>query len=74
MDLKERPIIVGLDPGIKTGIALIDLNGNLIITKSSKNFSKSKISEFILNFGNPIIFSCDVSPLPKKYLPRGYSY
>ena len=65
MDLKERPIIVGLDPGIKTGIALIDLNGNLIITKSSKNFSKSKISEFILNFGNPIIFSCDVSPLPK---------
>ena len=61
----SRNLIVGIDPGITTAIAVLDLKGKLIQLYSSKDFSKNEIIKFIAELGNPIIFATDVFPPPK---------
>ncbi len=57
-------ILVGIDPGMTTAVAIIDLNKKLISTFSQKNLSKSEISDFIIRHGTPILISSDVYPVP----------
>jgi predicted RNase H-like nuclease (RuvC/YqgF family) len=59
-------LIVGIDIGTTTGIVSLDLEGNLILMQSKKNFSRSDISELILKFGNPVIIASDISLVPKS--------
>lgn len=59
------PLIVGLDPGTTTGIAVLDLDGNLIYTKSRKNFSRSEVSKYLSGLGSPVIITGDTRPLPR---------
>lgn len=60
-----RPIIVGVDPGTYIGIAIFDLNANLIhsstITDKGKEAAVSEISKH----GNPIVVASDVNPPPQ---------
>lgn len=56
------PIIAGIDPGTTAGIALLDLEGNLILTAKKKNFPKSKIIRLISDVGKPVVIAGDVSP------------
>jgi len=56
------PIIAGIDPGTTTGIALLDLEGNLILTAKKKNLPRSKIIKFISDVGTPVVIAGDVSP------------
>jgi predicted RNase H-like nuclease (RuvC/YqgF family) len=62
---ESRPLIVGIDPGTTTGVAVFDLSGNLLLIKSGKNLSKSDISRIISDAGNPIIVSSDINPIPR---------
>ncbi len=62
---ESRPLIVGIDPGTTTGVAVFDLSGNLLLIKSGKNLSKSDISRIISEAGNPIIVSSDINPIPR---------
>jgi len=43
----------------------MNLDGELILLKSSKGFSKAKISRFILEHGEPVIIASDKHPAPK---------
>jgi predicted RNase H-like nuclease (RuvC/YqgF family) len=61
---KRKYIIVGVDPGTTTGLALLDLEGNLIKLHSSRNTSVSDVIEIISQQGRPIIVAADVSPVP----------
>ena len=63
--LFDRALIVGIDPGTKTGIASLDLSGNFVFIKSEKTFSKSKIVKLVLSFGNPIILASDIAVTPR---------
>lgn len=58
-------LILGIDPGIITGIAIVDIKLEKIIVKSERNFSRDDIINFVLNLGDPIIVACDVSNPPK---------
>jgi predicted RNase H-like nuclease (RuvC/YqgF family) len=60
-----KPLIVGMDPGTTTGIAVFDLSGNLILVKSGKNMSRADIATVISSAGNPIIVSSDIKPIPR---------
>jgi predicted RNase H-like nuclease (RuvC/YqgF family) len=62
----SRPLIVGIDPGTTTGVAVFDLDGRLLLVKSGKNLSKSDISRIISEVGNPIIVSSDINPIPRS--------
>ncbi|MFH0929495.1 MAG: DUF460 domain-containing protein [Candidatus Aenigmatarchaeota archaeon] len=64
-----KPLIVGVDMGTTSGLAIYDLDKNLLYTGSRKNFSVNNIIKDIMNFGNALIVATDkkkVSPSIKK--------
>ncbi|MFX0090164.1 MAG: DUF460 domain-containing protein [Candidatus Hodarchaeota archaeon] len=63
---RVRNLIVGIDPGTTTGIAILDLNGRILTTTSRREFSTPAILRFILEYGKSVIIASDVrSPIPK---------
>ena len=61
----KSPVIVGLDPGLTVGIAILDLEGNLIHLKSIKEASHSEVIMEIMDHGKAIIIGSDVHPPPR---------
>ena len=61
----KTPIIVGFDPGVNVGIAILDLNGKLIFLNSFKEISKSEIINIIMKYGKAVIIATDVGQIPK---------
>ena len=57
-------IIVGIDAGTTTAIAALDLNGNLVEIRSSKELGLERTITIISRTGKPILFSCDVRAPP----------
>jgi len=60
-----RPVIVGIDPGITTGIAVLDLNGRVLYLDSGKGLDRGTILEIVSNYGRPIIVAVDVAGVPE---------
>ncbi len=63
---RSRPIIVGIDPGMSVGLAILDLSGDLLLLRTMRRASRSEIIEEILDHGYPIIIATDVNPPPKS--------
>ncbi|MBU4608121.1 MAG: DUF460 domain-containing protein, partial [Methanobacterium sp.] len=63
---KDPWIIVGFDPGLTVGIAIIDLSGNLLFLSSFKEISKADVINNIISFGRALIVASDVYPIPKS--------
>ncbi len=61
---RPRYLIVGLDPGTTTGIAAVDLDGNLVLLSSSRQMTMSDIVEEIYRAGKPLIIASDVQQMP----------
>jgi len=57
-------IIVGLDPGTTTGIAALNLNGQLVDLASTRAMSSSDVIEWIAARGRPLLVATDVFPTP----------
>jgi predicted RNase H-like nuclease (RuvC/YqgF family) len=63
---KSKPfVIVGVDPGTTTAIAIADLNGNLLGVKSKKGWNHSEIVEYITSMGKPVVVATDKSSPPE---------
>jgi hypothetical protein len=60
----KKPIIVGVDPGIETGIAVIDLSLRFCHTFSSKEFDKLSIISKVYSLGTPVLVATDKNPPP----------
>ncbi len=58
-------LIVGIDPGLNTGIACIDIDNSTITTHTLRNASIGDACEYLLSCGEPIIVASDVRPPPK---------
>jgi predicted RNase H-like nuclease (RuvC/YqgF family) len=61
---RPKYLIVGIDPGTTIGIAVIDLNGELIKVQSSRQMTMADVIELIWSLGKPIIVASDVVPMP----------
>ncbi|HIK00230.1 TPA: DUF460 domain-containing protein, partial [archaeon] len=59
-----RGLIVGIDAGTTTAVAVLDLRGGLLGLVSKKNFSQSEQQSYIQIFGQPLLFSVDVVKVP----------
>ncbi|VVB71348.1 Uncharacterised protein [uncultured archaeon] len=57
-------IIVGLDPGTTTGIAALNLKGELVDLISARELSSSGVIEWIAARGRPLVVATDVFPTP----------
>jgi len=65
--LKERKrdyIIVGIDPGTTTAIAVLTLYGELRMLHSSRTISIPEVIEMIAQEGRPLVIASDVYPPP----------
>lgn len=60
-----KNLIVGIDPGTTTGVAILDLKGNILSVMNKREMKKSEIIKHILKFGQPLIISSDVTSVPK---------
>ena len=61
---RPKYLIVGIDPGTTIGIAVLDLNGELIKVQSSRQMTMADVIELIWSLGKPIIVASDVVPMP----------
>jgi predicted RNase H-like nuclease (RuvC/YqgF family) len=62
----ERLIIVGIDIGITTGVAILNTRGEILSVDSKREMKKDEIIKNIIKFGKPLIIASDVNPLPKS--------
>lgn len=65
--LKEKKrdyIIVGIDPGTTTAIAVLTLDGELRMLHSSRIISIPEVIELIAQEGRPLVIASDVFPAP----------
>ncbi|WP_440059837.1 DUF460 domain-containing protein [Thermogladius sp. 4427co] len=60
----NRPVIVGIDPGMTTGVAVIDIDGRVLYAFSQKDADRSTIISIVTQYGSPIAISTDVSNIP----------
>ncbi|MDY6964528.1 MAG: DUF460 domain-containing protein [Halobacteriota archaeon] len=61
---KREYIIVGLDPGTTTAVAILGLKGDLLKLLSSRITSLLDVIGLIASFGHPLIVASDVVPTP----------
>lgn len=57
-------VIAGIDPGTTTGVAVLDLAGDLVDLTSRRAMSPSDVIEWIAARGRPLIVATDVFPTP----------
>jgi predicted RNase H-like nuclease (RuvC/YqgF family) len=62
-------VIVGIDPGIKTGYSVLDLNGELIASGCEKEASDERIIKIISKVGIPVLIASDTSP-PSSFVQK----
>jgi len=61
----KRKLIIGIDPGISCGIAIIDFNAKPILLDSKKGIAINDAIKIISNLGTPEIIASDVNPMPQ---------
>ena len=58
-------LIVGVDPGMTTGLATLNTKGKIVYTTSKREFSTNDIIRTIYQIGHPIAVASDVNPIPR---------
>jgi len=59
-----QKLIVGVDPGLNCGLAILRLDGTPILIESHRGWSLANIIERVREIGEATIVSSDVSPAP----------
>lgn len=70
MNTRKQPLILGIDPGTTTAVAILNINAKKIKLFSVKNPNPSQIIMEIIKNGEPIIMGTDKAATPltvKKY-------
>jgi hypothetical protein len=62
-------LIAGIDAGIKTGYAFLDLSGNLVCSGVEKDANDERIVRIISSIGSPSVIASDTSP-PSHFVQK----
>jgi predicted RNase H-like nuclease (RuvC/YqgF family) len=60
----KRHLIVGVDPGMVTGLAAMDLNGRILGMNSGRGITRGQMTRWISELGKAIAIASDVNPAP----------
>ena len=63
--IDEKKLIVGLDPGITCGLAVLSLKGDVLHLRSQKGLTRGDLTRIVAGLGVPIIVAADVRPEPE---------
>ena len=58
-------VIVGIEPGTTTAVALTDLDGTVLDVWSSRTADTAAVIEWIVEHGRPVVVAADVEPMPE---------
>jgi predicted RNase H-like nuclease (RuvC/YqgF family) len=61
-----KPLIVGVDPGSTSAVAAVDLDGEIELLESGKNFPPREIIQRIIKVGKPVVVAADKGKTPSK--------
>ncbi|MFH1394204.1 MAG: DUF460 domain-containing protein [Candidatus Micrarchaeota archaeon] len=61
--------MAGVDAGIKTGYALLDLNGELVASGCVKEAGDEELVRLISEVGRPVVIAADTSP-PSHFVQK----
>lgn len=61
---KKKALIIGVDPGSTSAVAAVDLDGEIELLESGKNFPPSEIIERIVKVGSPVVVASDKGKTP----------
>ncbi len=65
MSVKKDRLIIGIDPGMVVGYAILNFQKQLLAIGSARQLTLDKLISIILGYGKPLIISCDVKQTPK---------
>jgi predicted RNase H-like nuclease (RuvC/YqgF family) len=57
-------VLVGVDPGTTTAVALVGLDGHVLDVTSTRTADTSEVIEWIIERGRPVLVAADVHPMP----------
>ncbi|MDI9644500.1 MAG: DUF460 domain-containing protein [Candidatus Verstraetearchaeota archaeon] len=60
----KRYLIVGIDPGMVTGVAVLDLSGRILSLSSGRGVTRGQIARRLSELGRALVFATDVCPPP----------
>jgi predicted RNase H-like nuclease (RuvC/YqgF family) len=58
-------VVVGVDPGTTTAVAILGLDGGVLDTMSTRTADTADVIEWIIERGRPLLVAADVTPMPK---------
>ncbi len=58
-------VVVGIDPGTTTAVALLDLDGDVLDVRSTRTADTAAVIEWIIEHGRPVLVAADVEPMPE---------
>ncbi|PSP80761.1 DUF460 domain-containing protein [Halobacteriales archaeon QS_4_69_225] len=58
-------VVVGIDPGTTTAVALLDLDGSTLDVYSTRTADTAEVIEWIIEHGRPVVVAADVEPMPE---------
>ncbi|MFN3803722.1 MAG: DUF460 domain-containing protein [Pyrobaculum sp.] len=65
----KRFLVVGIDPGTVTGLAILTLDGEVLDTVARRGFSRGDILRYVGQWGIPVLVATDVGE-PPEYVRR----
>jgi len=65
----SRYLIIGVDPGVVTGLAILTLDGEVLDTVARRSFSRGELTRYVQQWGIPILVATDVGD-PPEYVKR----
>ena len=58
-------VVVGIDPGTTTAIAVADLDGEVLDVHSTRTADTAAVIEWVIERGRPVVVAADVTPMPE---------
>ncbi|MBV0924415.1 DUF460 domain-containing protein [Halomicroarcula limicola] len=58
-------VVVGVDPGTTTAVAIVGLDGEVLDVYSSRTNDRADVIEWIIERGRPVVLAADVTPMPE---------
>ena len=62
---RGRLLILGVDPGVVTGLAILTLDGEVLDTVARRGFSRGDVMRYVQQWGTPVIVATDVADPPE---------
>lgn len=60
----DEALIAGIDPGNTSAVAALDLEGELKLLESAREFPPEEIIMALIETGRPVVIGCDTQDMP----------